>query len=741
MSLLAPLYLAALAALSVPLVLHLIRRTPQGRRAFSSLMFLSPSPPRLTRRSRIDHWLLLLLRAAALILLALAFSRPFLRRLEQIDLGAGNQRRTVIALDASASMRRQGLWKQAIDKARGFVDDSRPGDVVSLLVYSDKPIWLATLDEVGRTTPSRRRSLLNSRLTQARPGWGGGDLGAALVAAADSLDSLDAQRRGDKPSDERLEIVVISDMAEGSRLAALEAYDWPQRVRVLVEPVTTDGGNAGLHLASSTSAAEQAPSSPAGNSGPAGSSPAGEKPVAGRLSKVRETVRVRVTSAADSDRDQFVVRWGSAKGVSRSQAAKVHVAPGESRVVALRRPAGNFDRLVLEGDDQPFDNRVFLPPLAPPRAPTVFLSGDSPGDASAAANDKQGLLYYLRRAIGDDEAGAAASSGVQFNPSSLPPVQPDDPSAPLLVIGGRLPADRLEAAASFIAAGGAALLVAVDEETAAMLPRLAGMADGAASGAAEAQVNKYALLGEIDFQHPLFAPFADPRFGDFSGIHFWRYRRISPDQWQGASGARVLARFDRGDPALLEFQPGEGRLWALLSSWRPADSELARSSKFVPLLWGMITSRETAEDRRTSFVVDQSVPLGSKAGGGALVRLPSGDEWTSPSGVDRFDKTDAPGVYRVFASGRERRFAVNLAADESRTAPLPVDQLESRGVLLTGAEIERKAAEHKRQLLDMELEGRQQGWRWLLAAALAALLAETVVAGRAARAAARAPAA
>ena len=49
MGVLAPLYLAGLAALSLPLILHLVRRTPRGRQEFSSLMFLLPSPPRLTR--------------------------------------------------------------------------------------------------------------------------------------------------------------------------------------------------------------------------------------------------------------------------------------------------------------------------------------------------------------------------------------------------------------------------------------------------------------------------------------------------------------------------------------------------------------------------------------------------------------------------------------------------------------------------------------------------------------------
>ena len=66
MGILAPLFLAGLAGLSIPLILHLVRRTPKGRQQFSSLMFLASTPPRLTRRSRLDQVLLLLMRLAAL---------------------------------------------------------------------------------------------------------------------------------------------------------------------------------------------------------------------------------------------------------------------------------------------------------------------------------------------------------------------------------------------------------------------------------------------------------------------------------------------------------------------------------------------------------------------------------------------------------------------------------------------------------------------------------------------------
>ena len=71
MSLLTPLYVLGLMAVAAPVVFHLIRRTPRGEVPFSSLMFLSPTPPRLTRRSRLDNLLLLLLRRLLLLLLFL----------------------------------------------------------------------------------------------------------------------------------------------------------------------------------------------------------------------------------------------------------------------------------------------------------------------------------------------------------------------------------------------------------------------------------------------------------------------------------------------------------------------------------------------------------------------------------------------------------------------------------------------------------------------------------------------
>ncbi|MFN9851219.1 MAG: BatA domain-containing protein, partial [Planctomycetota bacterium] len=77
MSFLTPLYALAALAVAVPILLHLVRREPKNRLEFSSLLFLPESPPRLTRNSRIEHWLLLLLRSLVLLMIAFAFARPY----------------------------------------------------------------------------------------------------------------------------------------------------------------------------------------------------------------------------------------------------------------------------------------------------------------------------------------------------------------------------------------------------------------------------------------------------------------------------------------------------------------------------------------------------------------------------------------------------------------------------------------------------------------------------------------
>jgi hypothetical protein len=245
------------------------------------------------------------------------------------------------------------------------------------------------------------------------------------------------------------------------------------------------------------------------------------------------------------------------------------------------------------------------------------------------------------------------------------------------------------------------------------------------------------MLAEIDFNHPLFAPFADTRFSDFTKIHFWKSRKLN----FSTTNAHVLAKFDNGSPALAQINVGKGSLFVLASGWQPGDSQFALSSKFVPLLYSLLELSGAIKAQSLAFVVGDPVDVSSLHATNALtVRKPDGTTTQLKSDVKSFAETDMPGVYTVSGVEPPFRFAVNLAPEESKTAPLALEQLEQLGVPLrvqpvaTPAQIARREA----QLKAAELESHQKLWRWLIAATLVILIVETWVAARLSRRAAMA---
>jgi hypothetical protein len=270
---------------------------------------------------------------------------------------------------------------------------------------------------------------------------------------------------------------------------------------------------------------------------------------------------------------------------------------------------------------------------------------------------------------------------------------------------------------------------------AAALASLGELLECGGLSAEEAEPRDYAMLGEIDFSHPLFATFADPRFSDFTKIRFWRHRRLEIEG-EKPPEVRVLARFDDGYPALLERPHGKGRLLVLTSGWQPGDSQLALSSKFVPLLASLLEYPARGVMEKASYSVNDSIPLPpvTEEATPRKIRKPDGAEIELDPAAASFDETDQPGIYELVVDGVERRFAVNLSPEESRTAPLTSEELESRGARLG---VSTESTQRQRHMRDLELESAQKLWRWFLVGALGLLIIETWVAGHLGRSASR----
>ena len=194
MSLLAPLFLAGLAALVVPILIHLTQRTKKEPVPFPSVMFLSRVPFKTTRRQQIRNWLLFLLRSAAIVILVLAFARPWLENNVVGGVGLDRAREVVVLLDQSYSMARGDRWDRALDAAREVVAGLGPDDRASLVLFSDRAeIAYQPMDDPAALLSAVNRASFGSGITRYSP---------ALLLAEQILEESELSRR---------EAVLITD--------------------------------------------------------------------------------------------------------------------------------------------------------------------------------------------------------------------------------------------------------------------------------------------------------------------------------------------------------------------------------------------------------------------------------------------------------------------------------------------------------------------------------------------------
>jgi hypothetical protein len=681
MSFLAPMFLLGGLAVGLPIVFHLIRRTSKDKIPFSSLMFLQPTPPRVTRRSRLENIWLLLLRCLVILLLALGFSRPFIQKPVAADPNSADGKRIVVLLDTSASMRRDGVWQEARARAEETVRKAAPVDKVSLITFDNEVRTAWSFDDWVRMTPPDRVAMAKQRLQSLTPTWNSTHLGNALIQASEMLqDSKEAQTDNRK-------IVLISDLQKGSRLEGLQGHEWPNRLEVSLEPVKARKvTNAGLQLVS-------------------------ERDEAGD-----SDIKFRVTNADESGGEQFKVGWMKNNALLGSVVA-AYVPPGQTRIFAAPKLATNQvpEQLVLAGDNEEFDNTVFWVAPKAERIPLLYVGQDN------AKNPEQSL-YYLYRAF--QQTPRLAVQVVGWSPQAE--AQPKEATtAKVAVLSEDASGNQIRFIQDFLNQGHTVVFPLRSKAGASVLSQLTGVSGMEAS---EASGSGYSMLSQIDFEHPLFAPFADPRFNDFTKIHFWKHRKLD----LGAMPkARVLARFEGGDPALIQLSIGKGNLLVITSGWYPSDSQLALSSKFVPLLYGILEQSGSIQLAKTSYTIGDDIPLPSESAKGSVnVEKPDGTKQEVPAG-EKFKQANMPGIYRVMGVDPPYAFAVNLAAEESKTSPLSVEELQKLGVPVRERNLAAEKVIEKQQLhlQGVELESRQKLWRWLIVTAIMVLIVETWLAG------------
>ena len=683
MSALAWLFGLGLFALAGPLLFHLIRRTPKGEVPFSSLMFLRPTPPRLTRRSRLDNLLLLALRMAAVALIAAAFMRPFFNSNVKLDFTDVPGRKTAVLIDTSASMKRADLWAQTNEKFQQVLDQAEDNDEIAVFTFDSQ--LEKRIDYTKKSDSAKLRQIFDA--LKFEPTWNGSNLGDALVDVANRLLEGQSDPAAEDEDDNgaltasKMQVVVISDMQSGASTSALQSFRWPQQVKVRFEHVAAKSGtNATLELL------------PVDESDP---------------QQIRENVLVRNSSGSESD--QFSVSWQD----SSLPATPFLVPPGSSKILRVIRDATSqsSSQLVLSGDDAEFDNQFFaIPPLKQTVSITYF------GDESP--NDPEGMLYYFKRSLIENPK---TTFDLQQRTSSS---ANDSSGADFLVVTRPVTEDEQKSINELLQSGVTLLVVLWDQSMFDSTKQWTGVTKIEKTEDSKSKQN-YAMLGNIDFSHPAFSPFSGPRFNDFTEIRFWEFLRPNL-----SDNIHVLARFDDDTPAIWnQLAHDKSDIYVLGCGWQPAKSQLALSSKFLPLMMRMIE------------LATKTAPVAANNIVGETIKPPAGyDRLVAPDGSVEFIEGAAPqllaspGIHAFTSSTDSKladvQIAVNIDPSESQIETMPVDQISALGVEVGTHNTTEEEVEQQRKLLDFELENRQKLWKWLVLGAIGLVIAESWLAGR-----------
>jgi uncharacterized membrane protein len=462
---LVPAFLVGLAAIAIPVIIHLLNKERKDVVRFPSLMFLERIPYRAIRRQTIRHPLLLALRALAILLLVAAFARPFLEKKNDLagTIPGGTER--VILLDRSYSMGYGNRWSRAVAAVRNEIAQARPGDHLTLVAFDEGATLLssAVLDSLK---PGDRTTRLGPALATAREILAGSFLPRREIVLIGDLQraAWDGRSEGRIPSNIESRIISVADSNSGNALV----------VRVDVDREARGGQVVGSVVAQ----------------------------IRNQESR-RVTRRVTLEVQDRQLESQTVDLAPLATATVRFSALPV---PPRSVAATVR----------LEPDALPADDALHFALSRDQSLPILVLS-------RAAA----GRSIFLRRAlaIGNEppfEVTVQAPEAVNLaNLDRHSVVVLNNINYPTGALGVRL-AERVRAGTGLI------VILGEGSDPSRWSQAGAALLPVEARGIVDRTGDRGGRLATLERSHRVFQPFAGPRSGDFSAARFLRYRTLEP---------------------------------------------------------------------------------------------------------------------------------------------------------------------------------------------------------------------
>ena len=217
MGFLSPWFLLGLAAIGLPIYVHLLRRHVTTPLPFSSLMFFERGTQSSTRHRRLRYLLLFSLRAALLLLLVLAFANPFIRR----ATAGVNDKLLLVVVDDSFSMKAGSRFADAKQAALQVLASRPRSQRAEVMALGGR---LAVLTQPVQDAGALRSAVESIQPTDSRANMG--ELAHGVRALVETVHTP-------------VELHLFSDMQKTGMPANFADMELPANVSVVLHPVET----------------------------------------------------------------------------------------------------------------------------------------------------------------------------------------------------------------------------------------------------------------------------------------------------------------------------------------------------------------------------------------------------------------------------------------------------------------------------------------------------------------------
>jgi hypothetical protein len=640
MSILHPsiLYLSLACALG-PLVIHLLTRLRHRRESWAAMQFLVSAHARIRRRLNLRHYLMLVLRTAAILFLGLALSRPGATDAWMLPGDAYSKCARIILLDDTLSMQsHHESSPNSFAVAKSFVEDllrDFPANAPTALITLS-----SNRDQSPRFVPNPVDLLTVLQSTEVS--FRSGDIAQSLYSAAqllaDTRDTWETSR-----------MYLISDLDHATIKQLSDLGNHPEMIDSVGDLLIANVGpkhrdNIAIEALSRVS-----------------------EIIAPRL-PVRYSVEVANYSPADLSSITLKILCN---GELRQDIPIDSIRSGgratQSFELTFARPGPQRIAVELAGspsDVLPADSARFLTENIPNQIKILLVEGQ------AGLPDAQQELFYVRtslRVVGDPIRPLVHAKSIL--PQQLDSEVVDDHA---IIILGDIPslssaaADRLT---RFVSHGGG-LVVFCGEQTDAnvdhMLPvhldRFETIEESADA----------LSLSIADSNHPAVADIMSHARGGLTAAHVsgrWITRSA-----EASTGSRTLIKFSDDNAAVILASKGRGRIVAFTTGASMQWSNLPAKPDFVPLMLNLISFAAGGNSDTTSVEIGQPIALAidsRETSREHMIQRP--DSRSAHGSIELHDgrptmiytDTDKPGIYSARMKAKRTEFAVNVNTSES----------------------------------------------------------------------------